>query len=75
MTSIGMIHMACYCGAALFYLGNTPDGGSPDKFIESFINKLGSGTFGFFTSADGKYGQCPHCGLDYELPDPEIMDW
>ena len=75
MTAIGMIHMACYCGADLFYVGNAWDGKPPVDVINLFRAKLGHGEFGIFTSASGQYSQCPHCGLLYELPDPDLMDW
>jgi len=75
MTSVGMIHIACYCGAELFYLGNRAAGNPPTEVIQKLKTKLGSDTIGFFSSADGDYGDCPYCGLTYELPDPELLDW
>ena len=75
MVSVGLIHMSCYCGADLFYVGNTVDGASPIDILERFEAHLGSGNFGFFSSANGDYGECPHCGLLFELPDPDMLDW
>ncbi len=75
MVSVGLIHMSCYCGADLFYVGNTIDGESPTDIIERFESQLGSGSFGIFSSSNGEYGECPHCGLLFELPDPELLDW
>ncbi len=75
MVSIGMIHMECNCGAELFYLGNKIDGKPPLDLIDSFTSKLEPGDYGIFTSADGVYGECPHCGILIELPDPDLMDW
>ena len=75
MTSVGMIHMACYCGADLYYVGNNGGDQSPAKIIEQLKSKMGPGNIGFFSSADGECGECPYCGLYYELPDPEILDW
>ena len=73
--STGMIHIACYCGAALFCIGDTPSGQPIEDIIEQLKKKLGPGDIGFFTSANGQYGDCPYCGLTYELPEPEMLDW
>ena len=75
MVSVGLIHISCYCDADLFYVGNTIEGEPPVKIIERFESQLGEGNFGFFCSANGDYGECPHCGLLFELPDPELLDW
>jgi hypothetical protein len=75
MATVGMIQMACYCGAKLFYIGNTAKNQPPLDIIEKLKAKVNSGDIGFFSSADGSYGDCPFCGLTYELPDPELMDW
>jgi hypothetical protein len=75
MISVGLIHLSCYCGADLFYVGNTVDGLPPIEIVERFEAKLGEGNFGFFSSACGEYGECPHCGLLFELPDPDVIDW
>jgi hypothetical protein len=75
MVSVGLIHMSCYCGADLFYVGNTVDGTPPLEILERFETQLGSGDFGLFSSANGDYGECPHCGLLFELPDPEMLSW
>lgn len=73
--SVGMIHLTCYCGADLFYIGNMPSGEPPTKLINQLITMLGPGPYGFFTSADGGHGDCPLCGLTFELPSPEILSW
>jgi hypothetical protein len=75
MTSVGMIQMDCYCGAELFYIGDNSAGHSPTNLIEKLKIKFGSGNIGFFSSVDGKYGDCPYCGLTYELPEPELLGW
>ena len=75
MVSLGLIHMSCYCGADLFYVGNTVDGAPPLDLLERFEAQLGTGEFGFFSSANGEFGECPHCGLLFELPDPTVLDW
>ena len=75
MVSVGLIHMSCYCGADLFYVGNTADGAPPIDILERFESQLGTGNFGFFSSANGEYGECPHCGLLFELPEPEMLEW
>lgn len=75
MTSIGLIHMLCECEAELFYLGNTPDGTLPSTYIDRFLSQLSPGKYGVFSSADGNIGECPHCGLLIELPDPDLVDW
>jgi len=75
MGSIGLIHLSCYCGADLFYVGNSVDDVPPIDILERFEAQLGEGNFGFFCSANGKYGECPHCGLLFELPDPDVLDW
>jgi hypothetical protein len=67
--------MSCYCGADLIYIGNTIDGESPIDIMERFESQLNSGNFGFFSSANGEFGECPHCGILFELPDPELLDW
>lgn len=73
--SIGLIHMDCYCGAELFYLGNTEDGEPPAEIVDQLKASLGPGNYGIFTSGDGSYGECPFCGLLIELPDASVMDW
>lgn len=75
MATVGMIEMACYCGARLFYVGNQGTNQPPLDIIEKLKAKVNSGDIGYFSSADGSHGDCPFCGLTYELPDPEIMDW
>ncbi len=75
MTPVGMILIDCYCGAELYYVGDNADGQSPERIIGQLKIQLGSENIGFFSSADGDYGECPYCGLSYELPNPEIMDW
>ena len=75
MTSVGMILMECYCGAELYFVGDNAAGQPPQKIIDKLKGQLGSENIGFFSSANGKYGECPYCGLVYELPDPEMMDW
>ena len=75
MVSVGLIHLSCYCGADLFYVGNTVDGAPPIDMLERLESQLGEGNFGFFSSANGDYGECPYCGLLFELPDPELLNW
>lgn len=75
MVSVGLIHLSCYCGADLFYVGNTVEGEPPLEILERLEIQLGDGAFGFFSSANGEYGECPHCGLLFELPDPDLLDW
>ncbi len=75
MASMGIIHMACYCGAELFYVGNTEAEVPQEDVIEQLRSKVGADDIGIFSSADGEYGECPYCGLSYELPDPELLDW
>ena len=75
MVSVGLIHLSCYCGADLFYVGNTADGAPPLEILDRLESQLGEGDFGFFSSANGTYGECPHCGLLFELPEPELLDW
>ena len=75
MKSVGLIQMACYCGADLFYLGNGLRGQDSDKFLQKLKHHFGKSEVGIFTSSSGKYGECPFCGLLYELPDPELMEW
>jgi hypothetical protein len=75
MTSVGMILMDCYCGAELYYVGDNSEGRSPEKIIGQLKNQLGSANIGFFSSVNGEYGECPYCGLVYELPNSELMNW
>lgn len=75
MVSVGLIHLSCYCGADLFYVGNKANDEPPFDILERLESQLGDGDFGFFSSANGEYGECPHCGLLFELPDPEVLDW
>lgn len=75
MTTIGMIRLACFCGADLFYVGTEAKSIAFSELIQQIKKQLEPGDYGFFSSADGKYGECPYCGLSYELPDPELMDW
>jgi len=73
--AVGMLHMSCYCGADLIYVGDSADGQSPETTIELLKYKLGKGAFGFFSSLNGESGECPFCGLLYELPEPAMVDW
>lgn len=75
MTTVGMIRLACFCGADLFYVGRSPKGLPISEVIQQLKEHLGPGDYGFFSKDDGKYGLCPFCGLSYELPDPDIMEW
>lgn len=74
MKSIGMIHLACYCGAELIYVGNNSIGQPPLQLIQILKEKLSSTNVAFFSSADGLHADCPFCGLNYELPEPELLD-
>lgn len=47
----------------------------PVDVIEKLESRFGDGDYGFFSSANGEYGECPHCGLLFELPDPEVVNW
>ncbi len=73
MASVGMIHLACYCGAELFYLGETPDNLTNHQIIEILHERLGPGDFGILTPAEDLRGECPYCGLIYELPEPRLL--
>jgi hypothetical protein len=75
MATIGMIRLACFCGADLFYVGTEAENIAFSELVEQIKKQLEPGDYGFFSSADGTYGECPYCGLSYELPDPETMDW
>lgn len=74
MASVGMIHLACYCGAELFYLGEAPDNLTDHQIIEILHEKLGPGDFGILTPAEDNHGECPYCGLIYELPEPRFLE-
>ena len=73
MASVGMIHLACYCGAELFYLGEAPERLTNHQLIELLHEKLGPGDFGILTPGEDLHGECPYCGLIYELPDPGLL--
>ena len=73
MTSVGMIHLSCYCGAQLFYLGDEPDDLAKEDVITKLRERLGPGDFGILTPAEDRLGACPFCGLLYELPDQGLM--
>ena len=75
MESVGLIQMACYCGADLFYIGDGMPDQDSDKLVQKLKHHFGIVDIGIFTSSSGKYGECPFCGLLYELPDPELMEW
>jgi len=75
MKTVGLIHIKCDCEAELFYLGNTPEGTLRNPYVDRFLSQLRPGRYGVFSSADGEVGECPHCGLLIELPDPELVDW
>ncbi len=75
MATIGMIRLACFCGADLFYVGTEVNNKDFTALVEQIKKQLKPGDYGFFSRADGQYGECPYCGLSYELPDPELMDW
>jgi hypothetical protein len=73
MASVGMIHLACYCGAELFYLGEAPKSLTNRQIMELLHEKLGAGDFGILTPSDDLRGECPFCGLVYELPEPDLL--
>jgi hypothetical protein len=73
MASVGMIHLACYCGAELFYLGEKPEDLTNSEVIDILKDKLGPGDFGVLTPSEDLHGECPYCGLIYELPDPRLL--
>jgi hypothetical protein len=73
MTSVGMIHLDCYCGAQLFYLGEKPENLAQSDVIAKLRERLGPGDIGVLTPAEDHIGECPFCGLLYELPDPILM--
>jgi hypothetical protein len=73
MASVGMIHLACYCGAELFYVGEALDTLAKHRIIESLHEQLGPGDFGILTPAEDLHGECPYCGLIYELPEPRLL--
>ena len=73
MTSFGMIHLACYCGAQLIYLGEKPEHLAKSDVITKLRERLGPGDFGVLTPSEDHIGECPFCGLLYELPDPGLM--
>jgi hypothetical protein len=73
MAPVGMIHLACYCGAELFYLGERPANLTNHEIIEILHQRLGPGDFGILTATEDLHGECPFCGLIYELPEPRLM--
>ena len=73
MTSVGMIHLSCYCGAQLFYLGEESDNLAVENIIAKLRERLGPGDFGVLTPDEDQLGACPFCGLLYELPDSGLM--
>lgn len=73
MSAVGMIHLACYCGAELFILGESPGNLSNHDIVEILHEKLGPGDFGILRPADDLRGECPFCGLIYELPEPRLL--
>jgi hypothetical protein len=73
MASVGMIHLGCYCGADLFYLTESPRGLTRKQIVEVLHEKLGPGDFGVLTPAEDHQGECPYCGLMYELPEPRDL--
>jgi hypothetical protein len=73
MASVGMIHLDCYCGAELFYLGEKPDGLADHEIVEILHQKLGPGDFAVLVPTEDLHGECPFCGLVYELPEPRLL--
>jgi hypothetical protein len=73
MTSVGMIHLSCYCGAHLFYLGEEPDNLAQNDVIAKLRERLGPGDYGVLAPGEDQLGECPFCGLLYELPDSSLM--
>lgn len=73
MASVGMIHLACYCGAELFYLGEKPKGVTNGEILDILQERFGPGDVGVLTPAEDLHGECPYCGLIYELPDPRLL--
>ena len=73
MASVGMIHLACYCGAELFYLGETLKDLTNSEVVDILKARLGPGDFGVLTPSEDLHGECPYCGLIYELPDPRLL--
>jgi hypothetical protein len=73
MASVGMIHLACYCGAELFYLGERPANLTNREIVEILHRKLGPGDFGILTPSKDLHAECPYCGLIFELPEPSLL--
>jgi hypothetical protein len=73
MSSVGMIHLACYCGAELFYLGESPENLTDRQIIELLHERLGPGDFGILSPSEDLHDECPYCGLIYELPEPHLL--
>jgi hypothetical protein len=73
MAPVGMIHLGCYCGAELFYLAEAPSDLTNQQIVDILHKKLGPGHFGILTPADDLRGECPYCGLIYELPEPRFL--
>lgn len=73
MASVGMIHLACYCGAELIYLGETPKSLTDSEILNALRDKMGPGDFGILKPSEDLRGECPYCGLIYELPDPRLL--
>ncbi|UCG24055.1 MAG: hypothetical protein JSW55_18300 [Chloroflexota bacterium] len=69
-----MIHLACYCGAQLIYLGEEPENLAETDVLAKLKERLGPGDFGILVPAEDGLGACPFCGLLYELPDPSLME-
>lgn len=74
MASVGMIHLACYCGAELFYLGEKPGDVTNGDILDILEERFGPGDVGVLTPAEDLHGECPYCGLIYELPDPHLLN-
>jgi hypothetical protein len=74
MAAVGLIHMACYCGTQLLYLGDELDGSAPVELADQLAHIMVGQDYGFFTSADGRYAECPNCGTLFELPPSTLVN-
>ena len=73
MSTIGLLHMECDCGAQLYYLGDGAAGPPSHRLLERFEEKLGPGRQAVFTSAENGTGICPYCYTVYELPPADLL--
>ncbi|GMQ78387.1 MAG: hypothetical protein BMS9Abin02_0894 [Anaerolineae bacterium] len=71
--AVGFIHFSCFCGLDIYCFGNSSEGKPPLKAIEKLRALLDGQPAALFTTNDRPATDCPHCGIELELPSAEVL--